>query len=279
LSYIVPECCMKDKIVLITGSTDGIGRQTALELACRGAHVILHGRNPERGKAAQEAIGAASGNPQVDLLLADLSSQRQIRHLADEIHEGYDHLDVLINNAGVNTTERTLTEDGLEMTFAVNYLAPFLLTYLLLDLLKKSAPSRIITVSSKAHMRTTLDFDNLQSEKNFNGSHAYALSKLGNILFTFELAGQLSGSGVTVNCLHPGVIDTKMMRLGFSYPHGADVEKGAETPVYLATSPEVANVTGQYFEDKRPAPTSPLSHDIALRKKFWAVSEQLCGIK
>lgn len=270
---------MKDKIVLITGSTDGIGRQTALELACRGAHVILHGRNAERGRAAQEAIRAASGNLQVDLLLADLSSQQQIRRMAAEVHERYDHLHILINNAGVSTTERTLTEDGLEMTFAVNYLAPFLLTYLLLDLLKKSAPSRIITVSSKAHMRTTLDFDNLQGEKSFNCSHAYALSKLGNILFTFELAGRLSGSGVTVNCLHPGVIDTKMMRLGFSYMHGADVEKGAETPVYLATSPEVANVTGQYFEDKRPAPTSPLSHDIALRKKFWAVSEQLCGIK
>ena len=199
--------------------------------------------------------------------------------MAGEIHERYDHLHVLINNAGVSMTERVLTEDGMEMTFAVNYLAPFLLTHLLLDLLKKSAPSRIITVSSKAHMRTTLDFDNLQGEKSFNGSHAYALSKLGNILFTFELAGRLSGSGVTANCLHPGVIDTKMMRQGFSYPHGADVEKGAETPVYLATSPDVASMTGQYFEDKRPAPTSPLSHDIPLRKKFWAVSEQLCGIK
>lgn len=270
---------MKDKIILITGSTDGIGRQTALELACRGAHVILHGRNVERGMAAQEAIRTASGNAQVDLILADLSSQKQIRRMADEIHERYNHLHVLINNAGICMTERVLTEDGLEMTFAVNYLAPFLLTHLLLDLLKKSASSRIINVSSKAHMRTTLDFDNLQGEKSFNGSHAYALSKLGNILFTFELAGRLSGSGVTVNCLHPGVIDTKMMRQGFGYPHGADVEKGAETPVYLAASSEVANVTGQYFEDKRPAPTSPLSHDIALRKKFWAASEQLCGIK
>ncbi len=268
---------MQDKVILITGSTDGIGRQAALELAALGSTVIVHGRDASRGKTVVEEIQTATGNQKVDLFTADLSSQKQVRQLATEVTRRYDHLHVLINNAGVFMNERQVTEDGLETTFAVNHLAPFLLTNLLLDLLKKSAPSRIITVSSVVHTRGRIDFDNLQAEKKFGGYDAYALSKLANVLFTYELARQLTGSGVTANCLHPGVIGTKLLRNGFN-TSGSSPADGAETIVYLAVSPEVEQVTGKYFQDKLGTPSSQETYDQDLRKKLWSISEKLTGL-
>jgi retinol dehydrogenase-14 len=209
---------MQDKTILITGSTDGIGRQAALELAALGSRVIVHGRNASRGRTVVEEIQTATGNQNVDLIIADLSSQKQVRQLAAEVLKRYDRLHVLVNNAGVFMNERQVTEDGLETTFAVNHLAPFLLTNLLLDLLKKSAPSRVVTVSSVVHTRGKIDFDNLQAEKRFGSYSAYALSKLANVLFTYQLARLLEGTGVTVNCLHPGVVGTKLLRVGFDMP-------------------------------------------------------------
>ena len=268
---------MKDKIILITGSTDGIGRQAALELAAMGATVLVHGRNESRGKNVVEEIRKATGNQKVDLLVADFSSMEQVRRLAADVKQRYSALHVLVNNAGVFMNERRLTADGLETTLAVNHLAPFLLTNLLLDLLRKSAPARVITVSSVAHTRGKLDFENLQSEKSFGGYSSYALSKLANMLFTYELGELLEGTGVTSNCLHPGIIGTKLLRTSFNIAGGSTAD-GAETLIYLATSPEVTGVTGKYFQEKRETPSSPDTHDPALCKKMWEVSAQLTGL-
>jgi NAD(P)-dependent dehydrogenase (short-subunit alcohol dehydrogenase family) len=269
---------MQGKIVLVTGSTDGIGQQIALELAQAGATVLLHGRSAERGEKALANLTAATGNPHLDFFLADLSSQRQVRHLAAQVLAKYDRLHVLVNNAGVFMRQRELTEDGLEMTFAVNHLAPFLLTNLLLARLKASAPARIITMSSMLHQRALVDFNNLQGEQFFDGNKAYGLSKLGNVLFTFELAERLKGTGVTANCLHPGAVDTKMLRAAFGGMQGASVVSGAATPVYLATAPEVAELSGYYFDNKRSAKPSSLAQDVELRRKFWEASAALTGL-
>ncbi len=268
---------MEDRVMLITGSTAGIGKQTALELGAKGAKIILHGRDSEKGEKVLEELKNKTGNQKYDLLVADLSSQREVRELASQIQEKYAELHVLINNAGVFMNQRKLTEDGLETTFAVNHLAPFLLTNLLLDLLKKSAPSRIITVSSMTHQSAWVDFENLQGEKHFTGYQAYALSKMGNIFFAYELAERLKNSRVTANCLHPGVIDTKLLRAGYG-PGGGSVEKGAETPVYLATSREVEQVSGQYFRSKKAVSSDPTTYDKSLQKELWKISEQLTGL-
>lgn len=265
-----------DKTILVTGSTDGIGRQTALDLARGGAMVILHGRNREKGQAVLEEIRRATGNQRLELFVADFASQRQIREMAARLHERHDRLDVLVNNAGVFVPNRQLTEDGIEMTFAVNHLAPVLLTHLLLDLLEKSAPARIVTVSSGLHESARLDWDNLQGEKHYNGRQQYALSKLGNVLFTFELAERLGASGVAANCLEPGVIRTKLLRAGWG-GWGAPPEVGAEKIVYLATSPAVEGVTGRYFRSNRPVEPSPLAHDPEIRRRFWDLSARLTG--
>ena len=238
---------MHNKVILITGSTDGIGREAALELAARGFTVFVHGRSIFRARNVAEEIRTATGNKHAEVLAADLSSQRQVRELASEISKRCDSLDVLINNAGVFMNERQVTEDGLELSFAVNHLAPFLLTNLLLGLLQKSTPARIITVSSMVHAQGRVDFSDLQSEKRFVGYDAYALSKLGNVLFTYELAERLQGTGVTANCLHPGVIATKLLRAAFE-SDGASPAEGAATMLYLATSPEVEQVTGRYYQ-------------------------------
>lgn len=269
---------MQGKTVLITGSADGIGKQTALELARLGATVILHGRDFSRGNSVLQEIKKLTGNERLDLFIADLSSQKQIRKLAAEIQKKYTRLDVLVNNAGVYMRQRHMTEEGIEMTFAVNHLAPFLLTSLLLDLLRKSAPARIITVSSIAHQRARMDFDNLQAEKRFDAYNSYALSKLANILFTYELADRLNGSAVTATTLHPGVIDTKLLRIGFGSSGGGSLEEGAKTTVYLASSPLAADISGKYFVDCTQRASSSLSCDVKLRKKLWLKSEQLVGI-
>lgn len=268
---------MEDRVALVTGSTDGIGLETALGLARLGLRVLLHGRDPRKGRTVLEELRSKTGSESLELFQADLSSQRQVRSMAAEIKRRHGRLHVLLNNAGVFMKERRLTEDGFEMTFAVNHLAPFLLTHLLLDLLQRSAPSRIITVSSVAHFGASVDWSNLQGEKRFDGYEAYALSKLCNILFTYELAERLKGTEVTANCLHPGVIRTKLLRAGFGDIPGDDPVKGAKIPIYLATSPEVEGLSGLYFEALRPAPTSPTSRDRRLQKKLWQISERLTG--
>jgi NAD(P)-dependent dehydrogenase (short-subunit alcohol dehydrogenase family) len=269
---------MKNKIVLITGSTDGIGKETALQLAQLGATVIVHGRSAERCQAACDDIRQATGNLNVDFVAADLASQQQVRRMATEMLVRHDRLHGLINNAGVISLKRQLTEDNLEMTFAVNHLAPFLLTNLLLDRLKTSAPARIVNVSSTVHYDAPLKFDNLQSEKNYNGINAYKLSKLGNVLFTFELAARLKGSGVTANCLHPGVVATKLLDTGWGWSTGLSSAQGAALSVYLATSPEVEQVTGKYYESTSAGGASPKANDVKLRRQLWDISAQLTGL-
>lgn len=269
---------MQDKIVLITGSTDGIGKETALQVAQLGATVVVHGRSAERCQAARDEIRAATGNPHVDYVVADLSSPQQVRQMAADISARYDRLHVLINNAGVILLKRQVTVDGLETSFAVNHLAPFLLTNLLLDLLKKSAPARIVNVSSTVHYDAQIKFDNLQGERHYNGIEAYKVAKLGNVLFTYELAERLTGSGVTANCLHPGIVATKLLGTGWGWSNGWTPAQGAALSVYLATSPEVEQVTGQYFESKSAGGASPKATDVKLRRKFWDASAQLVGL-
>jgi NAD(P)-dependent dehydrogenase (short-subunit alcohol dehydrogenase family) len=269
---------IQDKVILVTGATDGIGQQTALHLARLGAHVIVHGRRIDAGEAVRDEIRRITHNEHIDFLLADFASLSQVRSMAAQILAKYDRLDVLINNAGIYLHERHLTADGFELTCSVNHLAPFLLTNLLLDLIKRSAPARIINVSSGMHQSGHIDFADLQSEKRFRGSSAYAATKLANVLFTYELADRLASTNVTVNCLNPGVVSTKMLRTSSGSLGGISPEEGAVTSVYLATSPEVENITGQYFVRKQSVPSSPASHDRTLQRELWRVSEQLTGL-
>ncbi len=269
---------MEDRVVLITGSTDGIGKQTALELAQRGIRILVHGKDPKRGKRVIEEISRASESSKLELFIADLSSLNQVRNLAERIRQENDHLDVLINNAGVYEKNYRVSKDGFEMTFAVNHLAHFLLTMLLLDIIKKAPQGRIINVSSIAHFNSPdIEFDNLDLKKRYSGYAAYAQSKLCNVLFTYELAERLKGTNVTVNCLHPGVIDTKLMRASFSMG-GAPVTEGAQTPVYLATAPELRNTSGHFFCDQQETASSIYSYDSEVRKQLWQISFQLTGL-
>lgn len=271
---------MRGKTVLVTGSTDGIGMHTALGIARMGANVLIHGRNRKKGKAVCKEISKVSGNNDLELFVADLSSLSRVRDLAAEVRKNHDRLDVLINNAGTFEKERRLTEDGIEATFAVNYLAPFLLTNLLLDLLNRSAPSRIINVASIAHRSVSLDEDlsDLQGGRHYDGFDAYALSKLCIILFTYALSRRQEGSGVTANCLHPGVIKTKLLHEGFGDYPGETPEKGAITSIYLASSPEVEGMSGKYFENQRIARSSGVSYDTALQERLWKISRKLTGL-
>jgi len=268
---------MQGKTVLITGATDGIGKQTALKLARMSARILLHGRNPEKAETVRQEIISDSSNPNVEVVIADLQSLKQVRQLATEVKNRTERLDVLINNAGVYMNKRRLSEDGYEMTFAVNHLAPFLLTNLLLDLLKKSAPSRVITVSSVGHKLVYLNMANLQGKFFFWDWVAYCRSKLLNVLFTFELSERLKGSGVTANAVHPGVITTNILkkaRIGTGTP----VEEGAEPLVYLASSTELNNVSGKYFDRKKIGKPNALSKHINLRKRIWEISTRLSGL-
>ena len=269
---------LEGRTVLVTGSTDGIGKETALQLAQMGAKVLLHGRDPKKGQVVLEEIHLKTGSDRLEFYLADLSSQQQIRSLAAKVKENNHRLDVLINNAGIFMPERKMAEEGIETTFAVNYLAPFLLTRELDDLLKQSAPSRIINVASIAHWNAKLEWNNLQGERYYEGFDAYALSKLGVILFTYALAERLLGSGVTANCLHPGVIETKLLRAGFGDYPGDTPENGARTSVYLASSLKEKDVTGQYFEECKPTRSSPASYNRELQDKLWRISEELTGL-
>jgi NAD(P)-dependent dehydrogenase (short-subunit alcohol dehydrogenase family) len=268
---------LSGKTILITGATDGIGKQTALMLARMGARILLHGRNPEKAELVRLEIIQESNNPLVETIIADLQSLKQVRYLASEVKKRTDHLDVLINNAGVFMNKRRLSEDGYEMTFAVNHLAPFYLTNLLLNLLKKSAPSRVVTVSSVGHKMVYLNLADLQGKFFFWNWVAYCRSKLLNVLFTFELSERLKGSGVVANAVHPGVISSNLLksaRVGSSM----SVEDGAAPIVYLASSPELVNVSGKYFNRMKIGASSSISKHINLRKKVWEISSNLCGL-
>ena len=274
---------MKDKVCLVTGANAGIGKATALGLAERGATVVMVSRNRERGEAAQAEIRRQSGHEAVDLLLADLSSQAEIRRLAAEFKRQYDQLHVLINNAAIIPLQRQETADGLEMQFAVNHLAYFLLTHLLLDVLKAGAPARIVNVSSQTHRWGRIDFDDLQSERSYDPQAAYKQSKLANVLFTYELARRLQGTGVTVNCLHPGGIRTQLNanyagRAEAAEASPAELQRGAQTSIYLATSPEVEGVSGKYFVNEQQTQSSAESYDQHLAQRLWQISADLTGL-
>lgn len=277
---------MEGRVCLVTGSTSGIGKEIAAGLAGMGATVVLAGRSREKCEAAVQEI-AARGVPasQLSYFVADLSSQESVRQLAKEFIDNYDRLHVLVNNAGVFVQKRELTADGIERTFAVNHLAPFLLTNLLLDRLKAGAPSRIVTTSSIAHRGAKMDFDDLQMSKSYGGIRAYGQSKLANILFTRELARRLQGTGVTANCFHPGAVRTNLVRgSGYGLVWGAasvfftSPEKGADTAVYLASSGEVEGVSGEYFVKRKQARASDPAYDSDAAERLWEASEKLTGL-
>jgi len=277
---------MKDKVWVITGGTDGIGKAAAHALALRGARLLVHGRDPEKGARVIAEIKARSRNPAVEFLPADFSSLADVRRLAATIAEPTPHIDVLINNAGGLFSRRTVSNDGYEMTFAVNHLAPFLLTHLLLNTLKNAREARIVTTASDAHRGGALQFDDLQAARKYSAMGAYRTSKLANILFTRALAKRLAGSTVTATCLHPGFVRTSFGRdmprlgrviFGLISRFARSPEKGAETLVHLASSPEVQGASGGYYFDCKLTPPAPAAQDDETAERLWRVSEQLVG--
>jgi NAD(P)-dependent dehydrogenase (short-subunit alcohol dehydrogenase family) len=279
---------MAGKICMVTGATSGIGRETALGLARQGATVVAVGRNLERSAAAVDRIERQTGNPSVEYMLADLSSQEEVRGLAAEFQRRHSRLDVLVNNAGAIMLGRRESADGIEMTWALNHLSYFLLTGLLWDVLVSSAPARIVNVSSSSHQRAGINFNDLQGQWRYRGFRAYAQSKLGNLLFTYELARRLEGSGVTANALHPGLVATNFLTnngalgrllcflLGLK---GISPAEGALTSLYLASSTEVEGVSGRYFVEQREVGSSPASYDRAAAGWLWQVSAELTGVE
>ena len=277
---------LSGKTCLITGPTQGIGKAATLAIAKLGANLVLVVRDGQRGRDLADELRAA-GNPNVELIIADLSSQAEVRRAAAEFLARHDRLHLLINNAGAIFMDRKESVDGLEMTLALNHLGYFLLTNLLLDVLKKSAPARVVHVASRAHVRGTIRFDDLQSKQSYGGWSAYSQSKLANILFSAELSRRLSGTGVTSNCLHPGVVSTGfgknnrglmsfLIKLYSSFARTP--EKGAETTIFLATSPAVEGISGQYFSDCKAVEPSPEARDPEVAKRLWQVSAQLTGV-
>jgi NAD(P)-dependent dehydrogenase (short-subunit alcohol dehydrogenase family) len=278
---------LQGQVCLITGATSGIGQATAHALARKGAAVVILGRNPEKGASTLAGIQQETGNPSIGFLLADLTDQGQVRRAAADFRERYARLDVLINNAGGFFWRRQESIDGIEMTLALNHLAPFLLTNLLLDVLEASAPARVINVSSDMHRSAQMDFDDLQMEHGYSGMKAYARSKLAMILFTYELARRLGRTHVTANAVHPGFVATNIgltnaflrlfrpvMRLFAKSP-----EEGAETSVYLAASPDVTSTTGAYFVYREKVRSSPATYDAAAAERLWEISTGLTGLR
>ena len=279
---------MQGRTVLVTGGTDGIGLATARALAGAGATVTVIGRNADKTARAVEALRRESANDRVDGMVADLSSQAEVRRAATEFAAAHDRLDVLVNNVGGFWATRHTTADGLERTFALNHLAPFLLTHLLRPLLEASAPARVVTVSSGAQAMGRIDFDDLQGERGYRGQRAYNQSKLANVLFTYELARRLEGTGVTANVLHPGVVRTRFgqedssalfrVMLPLVRPFMLTPERGAETSVFLAASPEGEGVTGTYFVKKQAQRSSRASYDPQAARRLWDISAELTGV-
>ena len=283
----VDQGLMAGKTVLITGATSGIGKATALGLATMGAHLAITGRDVGRIEAAGEEIRAA-GAGQVDLFIADLSSQSEVRRLVEEVLQTLSRIDVLINNVGGYWDTRHVTADGLERTFALNHLAPFLLTNLLLDKLKQSAPARVVTVSSNAHAMGRIDFNDLQGERSYSGARAYNQSKLANVVFSYELARRLLATSVTANALHPGLVSTSFgaedparvqrVFIPFLRPFMKSPARGATTSIHLASARELEQVSGQYFASSRPKKSSERSYDQAAAARLWQVSDDLVGL-
>ncbi|MFN8530715.1 MAG: SDR family oxidoreductase [Anaerolineae bacterium] len=289
---------LSGKTAVVTGATNGIGKVTALELAKQGARVIVVGRSAEKVEQTVSEIKTAAGNPNINGVVADLSLMADVRALAVTLKASYPRIDLLINNAGAYFTARELTSEGLERTFALNHISYFLLTTLLLDTLIASAPVRIVNVSSDAHSAAALDFDDLQAEKSFNGFGMYSRSKLMNLYFTYELARRLAARGITadqvsVNAVHPGFVDSgffkgkksratmivnlikplfKVMKVMVS------PDQGAQTTLYVATSPETAGISGAYFSNSKLAKSNPVSYDESAAKRLWAISEQITGV-
>lgn len=282
---------MQGKTVLISGATNGIGKQSALELAKMGAKVVIIGRSKTKTDEALREIQSGSGNKDVHALLADLSSMAEVRRVADEFKKQFSRLDVLLNNAGGVFSTRQETVDGYEMTFALNHLSYFLLTNLLLDTIKASAPARIVNVSSDAHTGGSINFSDLQfktSGYSMGGFKAYSQSKLMNIMFTYELARRLAGTNVTANALHPGFVNSGfgrnnkgLMQIAMSIAtlFAINVENGAKTSVYLASSSEVEGVTGKYFDKSKAKKSNAASYDESAQKRLWDISEELTGLK
>jgi NAD(P)-dependent dehydrogenase (short-subunit alcohol dehydrogenase family) len=273
---------------MVTGATSGIGQVTALELARMDATVVIVARDQKKADATVAHIKEETGNPAVEALLADFSSLDQVRALAEAYQRRHQHLHVLVNNAGAMYFRRKVSADGFEMTFAVNHLAPFLLTNLLLETIRVSTPARIVNVASNSHFGAQINFEDLSAEQSYRPMRAYGQSKLANVMFSYELARRLDGGGVTANTLHPGFVATGMgsnngrlvklflplMRLFALSP-----EKGAQTSLYLATSAEVEGVSGDYFFEQRPMPSSPASHDREAAQRLWQVSAEMTGLK
>ncbi len=277
---------MDDKICLVTGANSGIGKETTRELAARGAAVIMVCRDREKGMAALSEITGSTGNGKLDLQIADLADMAQVRNLGERICSAYPRLDVLINNAGLQLWDRHVTPDGYEMTFAVNHLAPFLLTHLLLEPLKAAGTARVINVASGLHKFGRMNFDDLMFTGRYSSLKAYGTSKLAIIMFTYELARRLAGAGITANAVMPGVARTRFTRdyqglMGFGTRlirvFMISAQRGAQTPVYLATSPEVEGVTGEYFEKLKAIKSSAASYDSAVARRLWQVSAELTG--
>src|SRR5579859_3699554 len=278
---------MAGRTVLVTGGTAGIGRATALGLAAMGAHLAITGRDRGRAEAAAREIRAATGG-QVDAFAADLSAQTEVRRLAEEVLQRLPRVDVLVNNVGGYWATRHVTADGLERTFALNHLAPFLLTNLLLDRLQHSAPARVVTVSSNAQAQGRIDFDDLQGERSYSGARAYSQSKLANVLFTYELARRLQGTGVTANALHPGVVRTSFaaedpgrfqrLVIPFLRPFLKAPARGAATSIHLASAPDLEQVTGRYYASRRPSRSARRSYDQAAAARLWQASADLVSV-
>jgi len=278
---------MQNKICLITGATSGIGQATAMGLAKMGATVIVAGRDESRCQSTVAHIQQETQNFHVDYLLGDLSVQAQVRAMAENFKSRYQRLDVLVNNAGAIFFRRKLSADGIEMTFAVNHLAYFLLTNLLLDTLSTSAPARIVNVASNSHYGQHLDLDNLELKRSYNPMRAYGRSKLCNLYFTYELARRLEDTGVTVNAMHPGFVATNMganngwlVRLFLPLVHRNSLtpEQGANTAVYLASSPDVESVTGKFFVREQERASDPVSYDESAAKRLWEISAEMTAL-
>jgi retinol dehydrogenase-14 len=278
---------MAGRTVLVTGGTGGIGRATALGLARMGAHLAICGRDPARTQAAAGEIRAAGG-VQVDAFVADLSCESEVRRLAGEVLQRLSRIDVLVNNVGGYWNTRHVTADGLERTFAVNHLAPFLLTSLLLDRLEQSAPARVVTVSSNAHAQGRIDFADLQGQRSWSGARAYSQSKLANVLFSYELARRLPATSVTANALHPGVVRTSFGAedpagiqrrfVPFVRPFMKTPAQGAATSIHVACAPDLEQVSGRYFTNSKPKSSSKASYDQATAARLWQISADLVGL-
>lgn len=276
---------MKGKVCMVTGANSGIGKIVSTELARMGAHVVMACRNPKSGEQARSEIVKNSGNMNVGLLLADFRSMKSVRDMVYEFKANHKRLDVLLNNVAIIPTKRRVTPDGLEEQFEVNYLSHFLLTHLLLGTLKASAPSRIINTSSGIHVRGRIDFEDLQSEIKYNAHRVYGSTKLMDLLFTYELARRLRGTKVTVNAYTPGFSKTRLDREYSSLMRGMvslmakKPEKGAQTAIYLATSPEVETVSEKYFQNKKTIESSQLSYNKEVGSRLWRISEKMTGLE